>query len=203
MVEQDEQYNKILQFLRSRNSQDVVLGIQLLKSTLDADLITQFLSNKSYISSMIVLPLIPLFQENPKLWKTIQQKIPPHIAQQILMWLPFTILELDPATIDSFCALANKKVWEYFPNFPILDVQLLTKHESYYYCSIKSGREVVDGIGWSLYIESKDVGPAEVIHEEIWRAIAQHPDFSIKIERTESTGTLPNIWLVKIPTPIV
>ena len=108
--------------------------------------------------------------------------------------------EPDSPTLESFCALANKTIVEYFPHFPKLSPNILTEYKSYSVASVRSGEKIIGQIGWSLVIEERDIGPAEVIHEEDWIATAHHPDFSIKIQLEDRHGSV-KIWLKKISSP--
>lgn len=193
----NEEYNKIIQLLTNRDPKNVLLGLQLLKSTLDTDLLIQFLSDRSYIGGMVCYPLVPLFQQNSKIWETVKPKIPAYRKRAIENWMPYIILELDFPTLDSFCELANQKVAEYFPDFPKLSPEILTEYKGYSVASVRSGKRIIDNVGWSLVINERDIGPAEAIHEEDWIAIAQHPDFSIKIQLEERHGPI-KVWLEKI-----
>lgn len=193
----DEEFQKILQFLRSNNKNNVKLGIQLLKSTRNPLLLGKFLSDRSYISGMISFPLVTLFQEHPSLWEQVQQYIPAHRKNNIQKWLSYHILELEDRSIPAFCQLATKTVQAYLPDFPILSPSILTEHQGYYCASVRSGKQIENNIGWSLTIEARDIGPAEVIHEEEWIAVAHHPNGLFKVEYHESGSSFPRTWLAK------
>jgi hypothetical protein len=200
MNKKNTDYQKIMQLLGTRDNQNELLGIELLKSTMNSELLVLILSGKSFITYKICYPLVPFFQKHPEIWNLVGPNIPSHIKSGITKWMPHTLLELNPYSIYSFCKLANKKVKEYFPDFPKLNQQILTEDHDFGYGYARSGKSVIDGIGWSLDIESRDVGPAEVVHEEEWKAIAYHPDFLIKIELLDTGGYFPKIWLEKIPS---
>ncbi|MCP4443587.1 MAG: hypothetical protein GY810_32185 [Aureispira sp.] len=199
MPKTHKDYEKIAQFLKSKNSSDVLLGIQLLKSSMDADLLIAFLSKESYLSYILCYPLVTYFQDNSALWNAVSLKIPKHIKNGITKWLSCTILELKRPTVATFCVLANQKIKAYYSNFPKLSPQILTEDEDYGYGFIESGSAIVDGIGWTLEIEEEYQGPAETCLEETWRATAYHPDCSIRITLRKD-DLFPKIWLKKLET---
>lgn len=191
-----EEYDKIMQLLTSRDEQNVQLGLQLLKGTMDPQVLVEFLTTGSYLSYMICYPLVPFFQKQPELWKKVAAKTPGHIKSGITRFLPHKILHLDNHVIPAFCELANKEVQVFYPDFPELTPAILTEREGYYVGETLEGSEVVDGIGWSMKVDRRDIGPAEVIHEEEWHAAAHHPDLTIHIYREEKSY-FPKVWLVK------
>lgn len=197
MTEKHKDYDNILQLLKSKNSDNVLLGVQLLKSTMDADLIVEFLSKESSITYLLCYPLAKCFQQQPELWEAVAPQIPSHIKSRITKWLPCTILELRKPTIATFCVLANQKIKTYYPDFPKLRPQILTEYEDYGYGSVEEGTAVIDGIGWMLKIEKEYKGPAETCEEEEWTATAKHPDFSIRIKLLVD-AIFPKIWLEKL-----
>ncbi|MCP4443586.1 MAG: hypothetical protein GY810_32180 [Aureispira sp.] len=190
-------YEKIMQFLGSRSSKDILLGIQLLKASMDAKLISQVFSGGSYICYMITFPFVTFFQQNPELWKEVKPQIPSYFRGEITKWLPKTVLGLQNPTIPSFCELANKEIKKYFTDFPKLEPSILTEQHGYGYASTRKGNNIIDGIGWSFQIDEADIGPAETIHKEDWIAKAHHPDFIIKIQ-VNLDDRFPKVWLEKI-----
>jgi len=126
MDKENKDYQNIMQLLAHDDSKNILLGIELLKASMNPELISLVLSGKSYITYMIRYPLVPFFQEHLEIWDAVRPNIPNHIKSGITQWMPLTLLELKPRTISSFCKLANKKVKEYFPKFPTLDQKILT-----------------------------------------------------------------------------
>ena len=198
--ENDENYQKIFQFLKSDHFDTFLLGIQLLKATMDEDLFIRFLSNTSYLGYRFEYFLLPFLQEHTAFWLRIQAEIPSFRKERINQTMHYKVLELKDNSVGGFCALATEAVLEYLPDFPILSPDILTDSQDYYYVYTQRGSSLVDGIGWSLFIESRDEGPAEVIHIEEWIATAHHPDFDIKIMHNESNGMFPKTWLEKVNT---
>ncbi len=190
--------HKLSQFLGSDNFNNFNLGIELLKSTRDPNLIAQIISSPSYISYRVGFPLIPFFQENPEIWAAVLAKIPKFKADEIIKHLSHRILFLQKCSFESFCGLVNQVVQEYHTDFPLLNE--ITLEQDFSPCYIThSGNSVVNGKGWTFFRVSREVGPAEVIHEEEWSATAHHPDFTLKFEYFESGGTIPKMWMEKIP----
>ncbi len=189
--------SKLSQFLGSDNFNDFYLGIELLKSTRDPDLIAEIISSPSYISYRVGFPMIPFFQDNPEIWAEVKTKIPSFKADDIIKHLSHSILFLQNRTIEGFCEMVNQKTAELDKEFPLLSPEILKRDESaYFYTTL--GNSVINGIGWTFFTESRDVGPAEVIHEEEWRATAHHPNYSLKFEYQESGGMIPKMWMEKI-----
>jgi hypothetical protein len=195
---EDSNYNKIMQLLAFDDYTNFYLGIELLKSTRDPELIAKIISGKSYVSYRPGFPLVPFFQENPEIWEAVLANIPAFKAEDILKYMPHEVLFLPTERLSAFCELANQKAKEHFGNFPLLSEALLTEHEDFYCGYSKTGNNVIDGIGWSFFIESRDVGPAEVIHEEEWLATAYHPNYALKFEYQESGSMISKMWMEKI-----
>jgi len=194
---EDSNYNKIMQLLAFDDPSNFYLGIELLKSTRDPELIAKIISGQSYISYRPGFPLIPFFQENPEIWAAVLAKIPDFKAQDILKYMPHSILFLQNNTLAGFCDLVDMETAKIFKDFPSLIHETLKRDKSaYFYTTV--GDSIIDGIGWTVFTESRDVGPAEAIHEEEWRATAHHPDFLLKFEYQESGGTIPKMWMEKI-----
>jgi hypothetical protein len=187
--------SKLSQFLGSNNHHDFYLGIELLKATRNADLIAEIISGASYISYRVGFPMVPFFQENPDIWEAVKSKIPKFKADDIVRFLPHRILFLKNSSISAFCDLVNKLTPEYFKDFPLLSEAILTESENHFCCLSRRGNTLKDNFGWTFFAESRDVGPAEVIHEEEWRATAQNGDSCLKFEYFESGGTIPKMWM--------
>lgn len=92
---------------------------------------------------------------------------------------PRHVLALPQPTLESFCQLATERVRLHDATFPVLDPSAL--RETYrFYCGYHCELDArVDRSGWTMTFDSRDVGPAEVIHEEDWVATAQGGSFRL------------------------
>jgi len=189
---------KIKQLLRSDEHNNQLLAIELLQSTREVAVLSQMLSDQSYMSYMVCYPLVPFFQQNAALWEQVKSKIPNHKQRNIEKWLPRKLLTLKKDSVAAFCQLANQAIKEHFDDFPQLQPSILTEFSGYGVGSTRSGKAITDGIGWSLEVEARDVGPAEVIHEEEWTAVAHHPKYHIKIRREDSKLPFLKVWMQKV-----
>ena len=184
-----------MKLFKSSDNTLILRGIDLCIAEKNPDTLIYFLSDPSYVSGMIFYHFIPLFQKDKELWEKIRGEIPENMTCQIERWLDRTILALEKPSVETFCDLANLTIQKYFKTFPVLKSDILTEEESYSFASIRSGKSITDGIGWALYIESRSIGPAEVIDEEEWTATAHHPQKTIEISRLASEGSFDRVWM--------
>ncbi len=189
-----DQYKKdIMELFRGWDEENIKKGINILTEKNNIDTLIFFLSHPSYVYGMINYDLIPFFQTNPEIWQEVSPKIPQYRMLEIKRWLSRTILKLKNPTHKSFCSLANKKVQNQFNDFPLLTLDFT--EESRYACACTiSGKKIINGVGWELFLESRDVGPAEISHEEEWIATAYHPTKIIKISRLAVDGYTDRVW---------
>jgi hypothetical protein len=193
-----DEYDKILNFLRQDDTKNISLGLELLKFTRNSEIISRFLSSPSYVSGLVSFPLVPFFQENPEVWESVQQNIPEYHKRQIQEWMPYTILQLKNPDSYTFCQLAQREVQKIFPDFPALSLDILNENDHDNYFFTQFGKKTQGNMTWSLSIESRYLGPAEVIQEDEWSAIASHPECKIQVKHIESRGMIPQTWLNKI-----
>jgi hypothetical protein len=192
----EESYQKIYQLLNAKGADNLSLGVELIKASADVNLIIKFLSTPWHMSYKLCYLLTPYFQEFPEIWEKVSPALPPYKRDIVMKFLPHRILTIEgERTTEAFVKLCNQNVKEFFPNFPSLDLSIIKIEHNNHYVSTQHAKEVQNNIGWELYIESRDVGPAEVIHEEEWEIKAIHPDFNLIFRHFESNYAFPETWM--------
>ncbi|MCB1317403.1 MAG: hypothetical protein KDK27_15675, partial [Leptospiraceae bacterium] len=120
-----------------------------------------------------------------------------HSRSKVSRWLDTTILEFEEQNLEGFIQLANHCAREAFGNFPLLTLDAIDSISGNHCARIPTGESIADGMGWKIKIESRDEGPAEVVHVEEWTAIAVHPAGNLRIVHEASSGALPRTWMEK------
>lgn len=194
----EQKAQKIRKLLGSRKLDDMQAGLDLLRHTPEADLISHFLNDKSFISSLIRFQLIPVFQEHPQIWEKVRSQIPDPIIKDLDGWMPYTLFETGILAQYEFCDLCSEKMKAIEANFPELSTDILEEPHfgGYYYYA--DGKQIENGTGWELKITSEDFGPAEVIREEDWLAIAHFEGRRIKFAYNYVSGSFPRCWQVEL-----
>jgi hypothetical protein len=200
MESTEENYKKITKFLDENNPVNFSIGIQLLKSSKDVDLLVKFLTTPCHISYKLYYILTPFFQEFPDIWLTVSSKLPDFRRKGVESFLPHRILNVDLiSSLESFFDQCNEIVKEYNQDFPLLTTNLLSEeNEVGYYCYVKKGQEIKNGIGWSVYIESRYEGPAEVIYVEEWQVNAIFHKFELIFYFNQTNQKFPEAWMKKV-----
>lgn len=119
----------------------------------------------------LLLGVLPLIQQRPEVVSALRAGLPEYRQKELTVWLGRRLLA-SPRTLEAFCALATARARVIDPAFPSLDLAGLV--ETYrFYCGYRTALDTrANGRGWTLDCESRDVGPAECIHEEDWVATA-------------------------------
>lgn len=139
--------------------------------------------------------LLPRLQATPALTQALLAALPAWNAAALRTWLGRTVLTPDAPSADAFLALASERARRRAPTFPIADPTRLTHAPGGYCCwAYRSDQRDAAGRGWSLYLEERDVGPAEAIHESEWRATAHGLGGALEIYRFASGGMLTRLY---------
>ncbi len=184
MTEYQTKYNNILKLLRTGDKVNMDLAMSLLVATRDIRLVKKFFKEGAPFSSFLYYHMVPLWQEHSEFWKEVKPKLDRYRASNIQKWINRRIIPLwKERTLSNkrFYLFANTIATENYGNFPKLSDAVIENRQEYYCASISTGSKIEDGIGWELEITEQDVGPAEVIHQEKFIAIAHHPNFNTKI----------------------
>lgn len=139
--------------------------------------------------------LLPRLQATPALAAALHAALPAWRAAELRTWLGRTVLTPDAPSAEAFLALASARARLRDPAFPVADPTRLV-HEPVGFCcyAYRSVQRDAAGRGWSLHLEERDVGPAEVIHESEWRATAHGLGGTLEIYRYASGGLLNRLY---------
>jgi hypothetical protein len=140
--------------------------------------------------------LLPRLRATPALTQALLAALPAWSVATLRAWLGRTPLAPDATSAEAFLALASARARLRDPTFPIADPTRLTHEPGGYCCyAYRSDQRDAGGRGWSLYLEERDVGPAEAIHESEWRASAHGlPDGTLRLHRLASGGMLTRMY---------
>lgn len=139
--------------------------------------------------------LLPQLQATPALTEALLAALPAWSAATLRTWLGRTPLTPDTPSAEAFLALASARARRRDPTFPIADPTRLVHEPGGYCCyAYRGDQRDAAGRGWSLYLEERDVGPAEVIHESEWRATAHGLGGTLELYRFASGGLLTRLY---------
>lgn len=139
--------------------------------------------------------LLPRLQATPALTEALLAALPGWSADALRAWLGRTVLSPDAPSAEAFLALASARARLRDPTFPLADPTRLAHTPVGFCCyAYRSDQRDAAGRGWSLDLEERDVGPAEVIHESEWRATAHGLDGALAVHRFASGGLLTRLY---------
>lgn len=142
-----------------------------------------------YAAEQSIYGLTRPLQADRALADTLRARVSPWTARLLDRWLARTLHEHEVATREDFLALATRLARALDAALPGFEGQPLT--ESLGYCSSTAAWRWRDGAREAtLLLESRDVGPAEVVQEEAWCATYRSPAGSRRL-RYEASGTAP------------
>lgn len=145
--------------------------------------------DQHYSAEASVYGLTRALQADPAFTEALRARVSPWVAQLLDRWLARTLYDHAVKTRGEFLALATRLAKELDASLPGFEAQPLT--EEYGYCScVASWRWSDVGREMTLMMESRDVGPAEVIHEEEWRAEYRSPAGHRRL-CYDASGTMP------------
>jgi hypothetical protein len=138
----------------------------------------------------LLLGVLALVQQRPDVVSALRAGLSNQRQEELTLWLGRRLLPLpSPHTLEDFCALATARAQVLDPSFPALDPAGLVE-TTRFYCGYRTALDTrANGRGWTLDCESRDVGPAECIHEEDWVATAHgagSPLVIIREQRSDS-----------------
>lgn len=117
------------------------------------------------------LHLLGLLQSRPDLFDALRAKLPAYRRDLPDVWGPRTLWSEARINHEAFVQKANDVARTLDPSFPTLELKLDSLWTGY--CATGRGHDArVEGRGWKLDVDERDVGPAEVFHEEDWLAVA-------------------------------
>ncbi len=95
-----------------------------------------------------------------------------------------------PAFLELATSLAQQR-WPGFAPITPADLEVTSQGYSHYRREADLRR---DGLGWVAILESRKVGPAEVIDEEEWRVTAWGPDGRLVVAVDRSGHRVDRTW---------
>ncbi len=117
----------------------------------------------------------------------------PLLLRSLQQWLVRTVFYCNQKSVAEFCALATERARLIDPTA----AEFLETNLSYqsWYCAQTGAYEWSDGErGGSLWVESRDVGPAEVIHEDEYRAECWGSGWALRVHYLRSGGLPTVCW---------
>ncbi len=133
--------------------------------------------------------LLPVLQTEPELAELLLRGLPDWRAASVRAWLRRRLLPPDLRTVEQFFALATERARRRDPTFPAADGSRLLMTFHWFAGEHRASDQREHGVGWVLDAEDRDVGPAEVIHEDEWTAVAHGQGWGLRIYRL-ATGSL-------------
>lgn len=145
--------------------------------------------DQHYSAEASIYGLTRALQADRALAEALRARVSSWPAQLLDRWLARTLYDDVVKTRGEFLALATRLARELDASLPDFEAQPLT--EDYGYCSCVASWQWSDGAREAtLMLESRDVGPAEVIHEEEWRAAYRSPAGHRRL-CYDASGTMP------------
>jgi hypothetical protein len=139
----------------------------------------------------LLVGLLPLVQAHAEVIAALRAVLPSHRKEQLERWLARTLLTLPtPHSVEHFCQLATARARRLAPAFPALEPAGLVETSRFFCGSRREADARVDGVGWTLCLESVEVGPGEAIHTEEWVATAFGPALRVTRTQTDDSSTV-------------
>jgi hypothetical protein len=130
----------------------------------------------------------------PALAALLRSKAPSWFLSTVDLWLGRRKLAFAGTTIDELCALATARARLRDADFPEVSAKDLVWQRSGY-CATGAFLERDGGErGWTVDVEERDVGPAEVIHESEWRIRLRGRGWKLLIAYDATGSLLPKTW---------
>lgn len=141
-----------------------------------------------------VLPaLVDVLRSDPALLEAVRARASRFQGEQLEIWLRRTLREPTP-TVADFLALATRLARERYGSFPEITEDMLAAG-GFWRVRRHTADTRVDGTGWNAVLTDAWEGPAESVHEHIWRAEAHHADGGFVLVR-EAADVVPPVELV-------
>ena len=138
--------------------------------------------------------LLEELQARPSLVERLLPLLSTYQQGVLAEWLGRRRLVLAEPTWQAFADLATARARARDAAFPTVSAEGLRLEQLYFCCD----RGTVEGRegprAWRLSVEARDVGPAEVIHEETWSVELWGPDLGLAIVLERSSGEADKIW---------
>lgn len=145
--------------------------------------------DQHYSAEASVYGLTRSLQADRVFAEALRARVTPSVAQLLDRWLARALYDHAVKSRGDFLALATRLAKDLDASLPGFEAQPLT--EEYGYCSCVASWRWSDGAREAaLVLESRDVGPAEVIHEEEWRAEYRSPAGHRRL-CYDASGTMP------------
>lgn len=139
------------------------------------------------VTDEALFQVLPTVQAEPELAAQLWAVMPQWRAPSLRAWLARRLLP-DPGALAAFWALADERARRRDPSFPAVDAVRLVPVARWFAGERLASDQRVEGIGWVLQVEDRDVGPAECIHESEWTAEAHGAGWGLRIHRIASGG---------------
>jgi hypothetical protein len=159
----------------------------------DREAFAEQLATNPWFESTLVT-FIGALQADAKLAATTRAQLPSYRVETFDTWMRRRLLPLTTLDMPRFCELASAVARARDPAFPGLSAEGLTYVETWYCAGRKHHDARVDGRGWVFDVVDEDVGPAEAIHQEQWRADA-HGDGWVVSVCLESSSSTVHVWV--------
>ena len=165
-----------------------IAALRAMVAARDVDALAAALDHH-YSAEASIYGLTRALQADRALAEALRARVSPWTAQYLDRWLARTLYDDAVKTQRDFLALATRLAKALDEALPGFEAQPLT--EEYGYCSCVASWRWSDGAREAtLTLESRDVGPAEVIHEESWCAAYRSPAGHRRL-CYEASGTMP------------
>ena len=151
---------------------------------------------RHYTGDEAIYLLLEAIKARPELQAGLQAYATEHaplLLRSLQQCLGRTVFYCTQKSVAEFCALATERA-------RLVDrssAEFLEANLSYqsWYCAQTGSYEWSDGErGGSLWVESRDVGPAEVIHEDEYRAACWGSGWALRVHYLRSGGSPTVCW---------
>lgn len=187
--------DEIIDMLKSENREIVKEGIKLMLADKDLERIIRKIS-MSYIFGYILSELVPFVHNNKSLIDVIDAALPSYQRKRFRDFLNSKIVPCEEMSYDKYFAFLRERSADYCDNPPSTGPEVLKRTTSTINASLESADTRQNGRGWVLTFESRDIGPAEVVHEEEWKALLYTKSMIIEFCYFYSSGYFPYIKIL-------